>query len=303
MDNSEEFQLIDVEIPLPYDSVRLVIPHDVYRKVGGRTVKAREDVIVEDIDMEKHTRGIDPYTGRYSYNIPEEHQANPKTGVAIYHRYVAGTRHAIPWPWEKDEQQATPAEGPKEVAKEEKPSLLQKINPLSWLSKDKKDNKAAAAGPEASQTAIAGPYDPEHRITSQPLEDEPEEYADDTPRNYVEADSLASRTEFEVFIPTLVYPPMPEDVVKELSPECAKSEARKVFLRAAPVEEEVTVERPVFNMKTPMQLRWELQQAAKPEMPAEPPQDLLAALGKHMAERGLTMDKVQKVVEKERQHL
>jgi large subunit ribosomal protein L24 len=82
----------------------------VYVKDGGEIseekVKTYRDVIVDKVFMERHTTGIDPFTGTdYGESeIPKEHQYDPKTGFPIFHRYIAGTRESIDWPQEKMEK-------------------------------------------------------------------------------------------------------------------------------------------------------------------------------------------------------
>ena len=90
----------------------MVIPGEVVRD----GVKQYEDVIVERIHMERHTTGIDPFTGTLYIDepIPEDHQYDPQTGLPIFHRYIAGTNHRIEWPWEheKEIEDAEPTKKP-----------------------------------------------------------------------------------------------------------------------------------------------------------------------------------------------
>jgi large subunit ribosomal protein L24 len=309
----------EFEVPIPYEDVRLVIPDDVYQTVGGRTVKSRQDVIVDAIDMERHTRGIDPFTGQYSYNIPKEHQVDPKTEEVIWHRYVAGTRQAIEWPWEESRQKklddARRPGGKAEIKKahtdlldpEKKrgvADVLKKANPLTWFrgEEKKEDANAKSVAEQEENTPNYNDYNPENQYRWKPQDRVPD-YDDDTPRNLVEI------SEAEEFIPTLVYPPMPETVAEELGnwkrevekkeyDEKRAAELREERRRASKLDKERELQKRIESMKTPMQVRWELQQKQKqkhdPIAPQPDSQDLLLALGQHMAAKGVTAEKLEK---------
>ncbi|KAI8934249.1 hypothetical protein NX059_008994 [Plenodomus lindquistii] len=89
----------EAEMPLDFKDVRLVVPYEVNRN----GVRKYTDAIVEDVRMERHTTGIDPFTGTDygTGEIPKDHQYDPRTGLPIFHRYIAGTQQRIEWPWEK----------------------------------------------------------------------------------------------------------------------------------------------------------------------------------------------------------
>ena len=69
----------------------------------GHPVNVQQDVIVDNIQLELYTKGIDPYTGERTREntIPPDNYMDPKTNEPIYHRYIAGTRQLIDWPLEK----------------------------------------------------------------------------------------------------------------------------------------------------------------------------------------------------------
>ena len=128
------------EVPLPMDSVRLVIPSEINQ--GG--VKRYKDVIVEKIFMERHTTGIDPYTGTDYGNteIPKEHQYDPRNGLPIFHRYISGTNHRIEWPWEREEWT-------EEVEVTQEPGTEKR----SWLKKTMSTHDIVSQGLLAAQLA------------------------------------------------------------------------------------------------------------------------------------------------------
>ncbi|KAF2273243.1 uncharacterized protein EI97DRAFT_436298 [Westerdykella ornata] len=273
--------------PLDYSAVRLVIPKVFERTVGGRTIKETRDVIVEDIIMEKHTSGVDPFTRETVLEIPKEHQVDPHTGKAIWHRYIAGTREPIPWPWEKEPQQDE--DDLPEAAEPEKTgvkSLLEKANPLTWFGKGKKDGAvsepSSTSTPEQEET-----YDPKKMVRGEPNEYEPPDFDDDTTRNYVDE---------KTFVPVLTSLPIPPTVIEELNLSYRYLREHQLERRAANQAAKEAKERErqaridaLARMKTPMQIRYELMQAKKikydPKSPAPPHAQLLAALGKHIASK------------------
>ena len=108
------------------------------------------------------------------------------------------------------------------------------------------------------------------------------------------------------FVPTLVYPPMPESVIEELEDtylnfsERVKRDpvAAEEYRAQRKAEEEAKLrerEARIQAMKTPMQVKWELAQAKKPKydpkQPTLPSQALLVALGQHMAMKGKKLDR------------
>lgn len=308
--------------PLPYDDVRLVAPFDFEEIRGDRIVKMRRDVIVDKVIVEKHTSGADPFTpGNSLKNIPEEHQVDPSTEETIFHRYVAGSRKPIPWPWEAEEQSAQEVSKDSEVEEEKTGGaggLLRKANPLTWFRKDKDKKQTVAASGDPSSDQEVAKYEPEN-IVRMKHKQEPGEYPDDTTRNLVE---MADQ-DIPPFRPTLIYSPMPDSVVVELTAarkarqkerseaqEQPEEEKRLAYEERRKAREEMMRakdekrQKLINTMKTPMQIRWELEQAKKekydPQQPTAPPKDLLLALGKHMAAKGKTIDK--KTLERARLH-
>ena len=83
---------VATEMPFDMEDARLVIPY-ASTSFGPNGQSLYEDVIVDNIVMERHTTGIDPFTGIDYGNqeIPKEHQYDPETGLPIFHRYIAGT--------------------------------------------------------------------------------------------------------------------------------------------------------------------------------------------------------------------
>jgi large subunit ribosomal protein L24 len=307
---------------MPYDNVRLLVPWDVeYETKDGTIVKERQDVIVDAIELEKHTTGRNPFTGEVNQPIiPEEHQVDPTTEEVIWHRYIAGTRQPIEWPWEEsrqkemDEKRRKRNEQGDEAVEEDAGKsategsqgaggFLRTANPMNWLRKNKSSDQDAQVSKESEGNHLAPDYDVENQHRARPREFEPPAYDDDTGRNIIEIDENHP----DHFVPTLVYPPMPETVAEELrdthishinrkrvenqlSPEELKAEraARKA-------EKEAAKQRRLDSMKTPMQIRWDLEQAKKakydPNNPTPPPADLLLALGRHMEANQQTASK------------
>jgi large subunit ribosomal protein L24 len=278
-----------------------VIPHDETITENGRTIRIRRDVIVEAVDVERHTSGIDPFTGDKKFRIPEEHQVDPETEQPIFHRYIAGTRIPIKWPWEEKEVAETETNHTEPEAEDSKGvrGLLRKANPISWFKGDKKQDSPALV--DAKPIEKEETYKPDEVTAGEPRQIPPE-YDGDTKRNLVELDD----NDRAMFVPTLVNEPMPPTVINELvdpyAPIKSRSDlteddkkahyARMDALREAKDQER---QQRINSMKTPMQIRWELQQAKKekydPKAPPPPSKDLLLALGKHMAANGKSVDK------------
>lgn len=279
--------------------------------INGEQV--RRDVIVEAVDMEKHVSGANPFTGEEDTAIPEEQQVDPVTEQPIWHRYIAGTRTPILWPWETSKQKklddaqrkdATNEEKEAEKPTNEEKSLLQKVNPMNLLPGRKQKEKELAEAKLAAQEPTAEDEDyfttPENVTRGKPRKYEPADYPDDTNRNEVEMDG----PEYNPFIPTLLYSPLPPSIAEELSDlkESANKETadrekesslttiieekRRIRNEKVAAREQANKDR----MKTPMQIRWELEQAKKvkydPTQPIAAPENLLLALGAHMAANG-----------------
>jgi large subunit ribosomal protein L24 len=301
---------IENEVPMPLDNVRLLIPAE----IDQGSTKRYEDVVVEKIFMERHTTGIDPYTGTDygDSKIPESHQYDPRTGLPIFHRYIAGTRQRLEWPWERDEAAIKDADITKEPAKEKKTmfrkALANVTQPFTSLSRWRSKNQEDRTQLDAMKTAKA--VDIEERFNEiQRQEQErfksatprstdpklPSAYDGDTRRNIVEgSESMAY---------TLVAPPFPDTLGEELrgdihefsinakkdkDPEAPRSIKVAKHSEQGVLAREIAKQqhRAAQAMKTPMQLRWELEHQKKVRSQKEKPlvdQDsLLAALGQHM---------------------
>jgi large subunit ribosomal protein L24 len=311
------------EVPLPMDHVRLVIPSEVIekKKEGDAIVDAivYKDVIVEKIFMERHTTGIDPYTGTDygDAEIPEEHQHDPRNGSPIFHRYIAGTQHRLKWPWEREEDVRDV--GKTEEDNTDNQTRLRKVGSAvaapwqslkRWRESRNKEArtvavKAKSTSKEFSNIEEADALEDKKAIPRAKDSDAPEAYDGvDTTRNVVfDAESVAY---------TLVAPPFPDTLGEELRGHIhdfsiqAKKEASKDpdaprFVKTNAYSEkslstmqkvrEATRQRlrAAQAMKTPMQLRWELAQRSKAERMKKSPlvdeESLLVALGGHMAKK------------------
>jgi large subunit ribosomal protein L24 len=301
------------EVPLPMDHLRLVTPSEIIE--GGS--KVYKDVVVEKIFMERHTTGIDPYTGTDygDTEIPKEHQYDPRDGSPIFHRYIAGTRHRIEWPWEHEE--VSEDKGKTEENNTDRQTGLRRLantfkHPITsykrWTNKkteivEEKEKSVAEKFRETEEERAK-----KARIATAKAKDSnaPEAYDGvDTTRNVVlDAESMAY---------TLVAPPFPDTLREELRSHIheysiqARKDARKdpdapAFVKSKPNSEKVVsaMEKARLDMKmkklaagamkTPMQLRWELEQRRKAEKKKTQPlvddESLLVALGGHMATKG-----------------
>jgi large subunit ribosomal protein L24 len=279
------------EVPLPMDHVRLVIASEVIEKKKQGDSLVYKDVIVEKIFMERHTTGIDPYTGTDygDAEIPEEHQYDPRNGSPIFHRYIAGTQHRLAWPWER-------AEDVQDVGKTEEDNTDNQTSLRNAV-------KATSTSKEFSNIEEAHAKKAKKSVPRAKNSDAPEAYDGvDTTRNVVfDADSVAY---------SLVAPPFPDTLGEELRTHIhdfsiqSKKEASKDpdaprFVKTNAYSEkslstmqrvrEATRQRlrAAQAMKTPMQLRWELAQRSKAEKMKKSPlvdqESLLVALGGHMA--------------------
>lgn len=298
------------------DDLRLVVPYEMTNVEQHQ--KVYKDVIVDKIFMERHTTGIDPFTGIDYGNatIPEKHQYDPFSGLPIFHRYIAGTRHRIEWPWEKEEETTDSGVTAEETTdsqtwlKKTMSTLRHPITSLKNWRGQSKDTKPAATKEEAPVIAQLEEIESqqlERMKNNRPRSVDPK-YEDahdnvDTTRNIVEAaDSMSY---------TLVAPPFPESLGAELRSDirdfavktnkAAKEDndgsqpirrPRRITeqqIRATEIMKEKR--RAAERMKTPMQLRWELEHAKKTkEQKGKPMVDtetLLLALGQHMQKSGV----------------
>lgn len=261
--------------------------------------------------MERHTTGIDPFTGVDYGNeeFPAEHRFDPETELPVFKRYIAGTKSVIPWPWEKDETKLEDDSAP--ATTEEKPGLLNRIRRLpKTLREQIAARRNAAAKEEEKRVAreaeelslidkdISDAQRGQSKLaTKSKPKDKVETYDIDTGRNRSDPNDETLRN----FYPTLVYPPFPSELSAELAPsikekrkelakddEGAAAAGRQLTPREIRMHEQKL--KALNAMKTPLQLRWEVerakQAAAKKEVDSE---RLLLALGQHMQKKGVRL--------------
>lgn len=301
----------EAEVAIPLDHVRLVIPSEINQ--GG--VKRYKDVMVEKIFMERHTTGIDPYTGTDYGNseIPEEHQYDPRNGLPVFDRYIAGTNHRIEWPWEREEwteEVATTEEKSADSRSWFKKTVATISQPFSSLDRWRSSNKKSSEQQDSSALKTDDIEENLTEIEKQQRErlktspprskdlDLPEAYNDvDTTRNIVErADSMSY---------TLATPPFPDTLSEELRDEIhdfsikmkKERDPKAPRIKINKHSEQGVLAREIAKerkraadaMKTPMQLRWELDQRKKAEALKKQPlvdqESLLTALGQHMQKK------------------
>ncbi|KAF2625623.1 hypothetical protein BU25DRAFT_412658 [Macroventuria anomochaeta] len=303
------------EMPIAMDDVRLVVPYaSTSFSRSGQSIY--EDVIVDKVLFERHSTGIDPFTGTDYGNaeIPKQHQYDPETGLPIFHRYIAGTRYRIAWPWETETKAADstlPTPNKKAAQGWLSTTLGTLRHPITTLQswRNPTSKKPAKRAPstlplstqveniEASEArnqrrAVLRSEDPKHKDAHDVV---------DTTRNIVEGSDSMSYT--------LVAPPFPDTLSQELrgdvfemtqtarhdtdapyKPIRGKHVSPKAQAAQAFAQKKA---RAAERMKTPMQLRWEQEQAkkklAKKEGPAVDTETLLAALGQHMSANGVKL--------------
>jgi large subunit ribosomal protein L24 len=264
--------------------------------------------------MKRHTTGIDPYTGidHGKDEFPEEHRYDPDTGLPIFTRYIAGTKTIIPWPWQaKDEAKSSEGET------NNSPSTNPQVQSRDWSGMSKIDRRRAITAEkkrldeaealwlqtqptEDTLTATepeeenAQPYLKTHEVFLRPDSD------DDTGRNLAEVHE-GTRS----FYPTLVEPPFPKQLTAELAEDIrqkaisdAKEEKkssaeRRADTQARKEERKRKMMERLEVMKTPMQLRWEVEHARKKreEKPLVEMDALMVALGRHMMDKGIRLPK------------
>lgn len=289
------------EVPMPLDNVRLVIPYKITSK-NGKDVY--QDVIVEKILMERHTTGIDPFTG-HDYGtaeIPEDHRYDPESGLPIFHRYIAGTdrMQRIEWPWERPDELEDMGVSNNVIS--EKQPLMKRIwetlrHPIQSSKRSPssgKDNKSKPEEKDISQEIVAAQEAHTKRQAKSPQSERPyvaEPYDGvDTYRHVVEA--TQNQPAYSI---TLTEPPHPDTVRLEVRGQMQRlankntKDEKKAFAEAAeprmPRVRTNTARMPQ-QMKTPMQIRWETERAEKlndsQTNPLVTTDALMAALGKHM---------------------
>ncbi|KAH7389509.1 hypothetical protein DE146DRAFT_166020 [Phaeosphaeria sp. MPI-PUGE-AT-0046c] len=307
------------EVPISMDDLRLVIPYEITKTEDGETVKVREDVIVDAITMKQHTTGVDPYTNVDYGNaeFPKEHRYDPQTGLPIFHRYIAGTNHRIEWPWETEK--SIEDSGVTEEAQVDSQAKWRKLagavlQPRTslkrWMGNDAKSATGTMAAVETSEKEIAertAEIEREVKVasrTAKPSSQDPRHNSAwdeiDTP-----ADIISGSPSMQY---TLVAPPFPDSLgeelrghIHELNSEARKNQhkddvapvtkkakkAKKSTEQSAAANELTKAKHAAAQrMKTPMQLRWEMEHAKKIKQQKTAPlvsmDKLMGAVGKHL---------------------
>ncbi|KAF1922062.1 hypothetical protein BDU57DRAFT_584989 [Ampelomyces quisqualis] len=310
------------EMPIPIDDVRLVVPYEITERVIRRDglneveqyVKVYKDVIVDRVVLERHTTGIDPFTGSDygDAEIPKEHQYDPLTGLPIFHRYIAGTRQRIEWPGEKEEELEDIGVTEEEAA--DKQTWIRRIrnavlHPIDTYksSRFSKPNSVVEQASVSLEDISTELKNIEAQVKDARKTDRPKSHDArfasaiddvDTTRNIVEDPTPIQYR--------LVTSPFPEDFGEELRAHRQefRSQSRKDMDDAAPAPRRIkrTTEQGKIaselakakraaaqSMKTPMQLRWEMEHAKKVKQKKKGPlvsvDDLLAALDKHLKQK------------------
>lgn len=284
-----------------------------------------QDVIVDNVVMERHTTGVDPFTGIDYGNdeFPEEHRYDPESGLPIFNRYIAGTRRRIQWPWEKEEEtnsreEFKPVEEKKDFKTRVKTMFSNPIQTIGGLARWRNSKKAEKRENQQDVKEVQKINDhlQSEEIIQKPRsmpDKKPPAFDDDTGRNLVDPTD-----EGKTFYPTLVYPPFPNELSTELASESrekrrtdAKDEIGKSVTQTSAERERVQREldeleakqRQLESMKTPLQLRWEVERAKKLQEEAVKPRvstdALMLALGQHMQSQGIKLtQKRQKMARK-----
>ncbi|CAI6338073.1 unnamed protein product [Periconia digitata] len=317
---------VDLPVPISMDHVRLVIPYRITTAAGRHIY---QDVMVDNVAMERHTTGIDPFTGidHGAEEFPVEHRFDPETELPVFKRYIAGTRSVIPWPWEKDEQKLKAKEPSTESTPEEKPGILTRIRRLPNSLRERitaRRNAAAKAEEErqARENEELSLIDSEMATVQQGVAPSsarskpvgnPVTHEGDTARNRSDVTDETLRS----FFPTLKYPPHPHELSTELAASIKEKHkealeaamkrnsdvredgagARERKLTAKEIRKNEKKIKAMEAMKTPLQLRWEVtraQQAA--QTPKVDTEQLLIALGKHMESNGVQFNRQRKAV-------
>lgn len=304
-------------MPIPIDDVRLVLGYEITETTKGETFRVQRDAIVDKITMKQHTTGIDPYTnidyGKAEF--PKEHRNDPQTGLPIFHRYIAGTNHRIEWPWEIEK--TIEDDGLTKELEADSQSKWRKLagvvleprTTLSrWMGNGNKSARETIPAAEmreqdiAQETAAIEQEVKEVRRNEKPKSQDPRYYSAwdeiDTPPDIISGSPSMQYT--------MVAPPFPDTLGEELRGHVKelKSEARKnkdaddvasVLKQAKKAKKPTATANEFTNdakhvaaqrMKTPMQLRWELEHAKKIKQQKAAPlvsmDELLGAVGKHL---------------------
>ena len=273
---------------------------------------------MDKLVMERHTTGVDPFT-EVDYGkdeFPEEHRFDPTTGLPIFKRYIAGTRSIIQWPWEQkalDKEAESPSETKPVVEKGRirrsldwvKGTASSATKVITASSKKQQEARERQKQEEDEQQLVdidrgiqEAQEQPYPKSKEEPVESAND---DDTLRNNAEA-----TPETRSFYPTLVYPPFPNELSTELAEDIrikswadakdksasnttAQDSADKFReMKEAAIRKELEK---LEVMKTPMQLRWEVERAKKmrEEKPLVQTDALLLALGSHMQAKGIQL--------------
>lgn len=291
---------------MPLDHVRLVVPAEI---IQGST-KRYGDVYVEKIFMERHTKGIDPYNGTDygDAEIPKHHQYDPRTGLPIFNRYIAGTGQRIEWPWERQEEELAENETPEESLEEKRTwraTLTQPFTSLArWRNKkNERQAKESTKQQEEEVSFVEKLEEIEMQERKRAREMIPRSQDPNLPEAWDNTDTMRNNVEGAPSMQyTLVAPPFPDTLGEELRGDIRdfNEKSRKdpdVPRRTIKIKrntEQGVLAREVARakhkaaeaMKTPMQLRWELEHKKKVEMLKKKPlvdeEALLVALGQHI---------------------
>ncbi|KAF2117591.1 hypothetical protein BDV96DRAFT_630164 [Lophiotrema nucula] len=318
----------ETPLPVPIDDVRLVITQkrqEPNTDWDAPPVEVEKDVIVEAIELRKHTRGIDPWEEPpiWRLSIPEEHQVYPETNEPIYARYIAGTNEIIEWPWEREKVIDEKEEERKRKRVEADDKTASSGDRMTILRKAKSNAGKAwsrvkgvfpfsRATERAEETAPVQPQEVDQEGTHQALKPpRPKAQGDPWPYN---ADTNSSMVADETYAPNLLFAPFPDGVIDEVRDPYTKRpliqglwrdkykeliEERREKENAERSETDVELSKAEWRekkaneiptIKTPLQLRWELAQQGKKRLEAhEVPQiseEVLKAIGMAMMSHG-----------------
>ncbi|KAF9738818.1 hypothetical protein PMIN02_003366 [Paraphaeosphaeria minitans] len=301
-----------IEIPLSLEDIRLIIPYRMTKRTGnGKDVHSWFDVVVDNILLERHTAGRDPFTGQDhgTREIPEEHQFDPRTGLPIFNRYIAGTRTRIQWPWETKLPKEDEVARVTKANKEDSISLYGKVrHPVKFLKsklgkgkKPAKPEQKPKTPEEIEELKLQSKLDQFNAVPTNPRGAPAgfsSRFSDDTQRHRAEPSQHTAS-----FYPTLVYPPFPAELASEIQQHTheagikERNEKQDWYEDAKEVTPEERAERKVAkaeklrkktvpdSMKTPLQLRWEVERRNKLAAAEKTKVDraaLLIALGQHI---------------------
>jgi large subunit ribosomal protein L24 len=295
------------------EDVRLVAPYQISTTdKDGNHVQTWTDVVVDNVLLERHTTGIDPFT-KIDYGtreFPEEHRFDPETGIPVFNRYIAGTRRRIQWPWETVLPEQEDNSEKMAYSSGSNKSLIGKLKtPIetakSWIkssrSKDDNEQSTELTEEELAAQRLQAKLDQVNQVPELPRGAPvrlPADHEDDTGRNKAEPSPNTSS-----FYPTLVYPPFPRQLAPEIQTHAQeveaaeRSEKQDWYANKKEVSAEERTRRKAAKaerlrpkgipetMKTPLQLRWEVERRQKLEQREKTKVDrnaLMIALGAHI---------------------